>query len=96
MLKKMMKMASISTEFSCRLEVLDDKFLKTCLLLVLGLDLGVELALENLLIFGTDDSLGRRRHGNQVEGAIGALHPELFSDMLQFDLYRASSSLVSL
>ena len=43
MLKKMMKMARISTQFSCRLEVVDVKFLRTCLFLVLGLDQEVTL-----------------------------------------------------
>ena len=56
MLKKMMKMANMSTQFSCRLEVLDDRYLRICLLLVVDLDLEVELALDNLLIAGTGGS----------------------------------------
>ena len=42
-------MANMSTQFSCRLEVLDEKYLRICLLLVVDLDLEVELALDNLL-----------------------------------------------
>ena len=50
MLKNMMKMANTPTQFAYRLEVRGDKFLRTCLLLALGLGLEVELSLENLLI----------------------------------------------
>ena len=62
-----MKMANMSTQFSCRLEVLDDRYLRISLLLVVDLDLEVELALDNLLIAGAGDSLGRGLRGNLVE-----------------------------
>ena len=44
MFKKMMKMAENSTQFSCRLEVLDDKFLRIDRFLVFGLYPEVGLA----------------------------------------------------
>ena len=67
MSKKMMKMVTISTKISSRLEVLDDNFLRTCLLLVVDLDLEVGLVPENLRNFCTSDSTIRLLCDNQVE-----------------------------
>ena len=66
-LKKMKKMARISTQFSCRLEVLDDKFLTICFLLLLGHDPEVGWAPDNLPIFCTGGSFMRLLRGNHVE-----------------------------
>ena len=69
-LKRMMKMARISTQFSCRLDVIDDKFLGIYFLLVLGLAAEVGLAPDNVPIFCRGDSLTRLLRDNQVEKSL--------------------------
>ena len=64
---KKMKVSTISTQFSSRLELLDGKILRNCFLVVLGLDLVVGLAPDNLPNFCTSDCSMRLLHDNQVE-----------------------------
>ena len=63
-----MKVSKITTQFSSRLELLDGKFLRIGSLVVLGLDLVVGLAPDNLPDVCAGDFSMRLLHDDQVIG----------------------------
>ena len=66
-LQKKMKVSRISTQFSCRLDLLDSMILRIYCLLELGLDLVVGLVFDNLQNFCASDFSMRLLRDNQVE-----------------------------
>ena len=60
-------MSRISTQFSCRLELLDGMFLRTWCLHVLDLDLVVGLLFDKLRNISTSDFSMRLQRDNQIE-----------------------------
>ena len=89
-----MKTFQISTQFSDPFVSLDDRFLRNCILRVLGLGAVAGLASDNLLNFCTDDFSKRLLHDNQIEmPSVHCLLDQSFvdSNLIRIDRARLSS-----